>query len=84
MYLLGLGLVLMLMKWQGISVVADWPWWLVLAPFAAAALWWTIADLSGYTQRQAAAREQRRQRKRLERQREALGASSGRARSPDR
>ena len=72
MLLLGLGIVLVLLKWQQIGMVADWSWWWVLAPFAAAALWWTLSDLSGYTRRQAAAREARRQRDRFERQRQAL------------
>ena len=72
MYLLGLGLVLSLLKWQQIGVVAAWSWWLVLAPFAGAELWWTLSDLSGLTRRRVAAREQRRQRERAERQRQAL------------
>ena len=53
MYLLGIGIVLLLMKWQEIGPVAAWSWWIVLAPFAAAALWWTWADWSGYTKRKA-------------------------------
>ena len=69
MVLLGLGIILLLLKWLGIGVVASWSWWAVLAPFAAAVLWWAFADLSGLTQRQAQAREQRRQQKRLDRRR---------------
>ena len=57
MYLLGLGIVLLLLKWQEIGPVATWSWWWVLAPFAGAALWWTWADWSGYTKRKAMERE---------------------------
>lgn len=72
MYLLGLGIILLLLKWQQIGVVAGWSWWWVLAPFAAAALWWTVADLSGYTRRRAQRRERRRLQARIQRQRDAL------------
>ena len=41
MYLLGLGVILLLLKWQGIGMVADWSWWWVLSPFVGAMLWWT-------------------------------------------
>ena len=72
MYLLGIGIVLLLMKWQEIGPVAAWSWWIVLAPFAAAALWWTWADWSGYTKRKASERENEKKEERVERQREKL------------
>ncbi|MFT3720690.1 TIGR04438 family Trp-rich protein [Pseudorhodoferax sp.] len=80
MYLLGLGIVLLLLKWGGVGPVAGWNWWTVLAPFALAALWWTWADRSGYTRRKAAERDQARRQARVARTRAALGQRPGRPR----
>ncbi|HPR46034.1 MAG TPA: TIGR04438 family Trp-rich protein, partial [Ottowia sp.] len=57
MYLLGLGIILLLMKWQEIGPVANWSWMWVLSPFAAAMIWWAWADWSGYTKRKAMEKE---------------------------
>lgn len=73
MYLLGLGLVLLAMKYLEIGPVAAWDWWVVLAPFALAILWWAWADWSGYTKRKAMERENARKRARLDRNRDNLG-----------
>jgi len=73
MYLLGLGIILVLLKWQEIGPVATLSWWWVLAPFAGAALWWTWADWSGYTKRKAMERDEARKLERLNRHREAIG-----------
>jgi small Trp-rich protein len=73
MYLLGLGIILLAMKYLEIGPVAMWSWWVVLAPFALAAAWWTWADHSGYTKRKAVERENARKQARLDKQREALG-----------
>lgn len=72
-YLLALGVVLLLMKWQSFGFVTDWSWWLVLSPFAGAVLWWAWADWSGYTKRKAMEREAQRKQDRINRQREAMG-----------
>lgn len=80
MYLLGLGLVLLLMKYLEFGVVADWSWWVVLSPFALAVLWWTWADMSGYTKRKASEKIDQRKRDRIEKQRETLGLNRGRRR----
>ena len=53
MYFLGLGLILLVMKWLEIGPVAVWDWWVVLAPFGLAIAWWAWADASGYTKRKA-------------------------------
>ena len=42
-------------------------------PFAAAALWWTWADWSGYTKRKAMEAEDQRKLDRINRHREAIG-----------
>jgi len=76
MYLLGLGLILLVMKYLEFGPVATWSWWLVLAPFGLAVLWWAWADWSGYTKRQAMERENARRQARIDKNREALGTLS--------
>ena len=76
MYLLGLGLVLLALKYLEIWPVAGWAWWFVLIPFGLAVLWWAWADASGYTKKQAMARENARRNARIDRNREALGTLS--------
>ena len=73
MYLLGLGLVFLTLKYFEIGPVAAWDWWVVLAPFGLAVLWWAWADGSGYTKRKAMAREAARQQARIDKNREAMG-----------
>ena len=43
------------------------------SPFAAAVVWWTWADWSGYTKRKAVERENARKQARIDKQREQLG-----------
>jgi len=73
MYLLGLGLVLLALKYLEIGPVAAWSWWLVLAPFAAAVAWWSWADSTGYTKRKAMEREDARRQARVDKNKEAIG-----------
>ena len=73
MYLLGLGLVLLTMKYLEIGPVAAWAWWVVLLPFGLAMVWWAWADASGYTKRQAMDRENARRKARIDGNREAMG-----------
>ncbi len=61
MYFLGLGLLLLGMKVLTWGLVASWSWWLVLAPFGMAMLWWAWADATGYTRRRVIRRERARQ-----------------------
>ena len=75
MYLLALGLVLLVMKYLGVAPVATISWWWVLSPFALAATWWAWADASGYTRRKAMEREDQRRKSRIDRQKDAMGAS---------
>ncbi|MDR1967704.1 MAG: TIGR04438 family Trp-rich protein [Burkholderiaceae bacterium] len=84
MYLLGLGIILVLLKWFDVEPMASWPWapWessqslLLWWPFAGAALWWWWADWSGYTKRKAMEKEDRRKLKRINRLRDATGVKS--------
>jgi small Trp-rich protein len=71
-YLLGLGIVLLILKWLAIGPAADWSWWIVIAPFIAAALWWEWADWSGYTKRKAMEKDDQQRLDRINRQRDAL------------
>lgn len=75
MYLLALGLVLLVMKYFGVTPVATISWWWVLSPFALTAAWWAWADASGYTRRKAMEREDQRRQRRIDRQKGAMGAS---------
>ena len=73
MYLLGLGVILLAMKYFEFGPVATWDWWVVLAPFGLAVLWWAWADSSGYTKRKAMEREGRRRQDRINRSKTAIG-----------
>ncbi len=73
MLFLGLGLVLLALKYLEIGAVATWSWLIVLAPFGLAVLWWSWADWSGYTKRKVVERENARKAERIARQREKLG-----------
>lgn len=80
MYLLGLGVLLLLMKYLELGPVAEWSWWWVLSPFAGAAAWWVWADTSGYTKRKASEKMDLKKKARIERQREQLGLKPGKRR----
>ncbi|MBX9871112.1 MAG: TIGR04438 family Trp-rich protein [Burkholderiaceae bacterium] len=73
MYFLGLGIILLLMKYLEIDPVAAWSWFVVLAPFGLAVAWWAWADASGYTRRKAMEREDQRRLDRINKQRDAMG-----------
>ena len=80
MYLLGLGILLVLLKYLAIGPVAAWTWWWVLSPFALTFVWWTWADISGYSKRKEMAKMDQRKKDRIERQKESLGMGSKRRR----
>ncbi len=80
MYFLGLGLILLTMKFMEFGPVAAWEWWVVLAPFGMAVAWWAWADASGYTKRKAMEREDIRRKARIERNRDAMGMLSSKNR----
>jgi len=61
------------MKVAEVGPVAEWSWFIVLAPFALAVIWWAIADSTGFTQRRAIDRMEDRKRERRERDMKALG-----------
>lgn len=78
MYFLGLGVVLLLLKYLEIGPVAQWEWWVVLVPFGLAVAWWAFADASGYTKKKAMEKMDKRVAERQAKAREALGIGARR------
>ena len=68
-----LGCLLLVMKYFEVGPVTAWPWWLVLAPFGLAVLWWWYADASGYTKRREMDRMEERKAERRRTSMERLG-----------
>ena len=75
MYLLGLGIILLVMKYLEFGPVATWSWLWVLSPLAAAVAWWAWADSSGYTKRKAMERDEERRQDRIDRNKTAIGTN---------
>ena len=73
MLFLGLGIILLALKYLEIGPVALWDWWVVLSPFGLAVAWWAWADWSGYTKRKAVEKESAKKQARIDKSREALG-----------
>lgn len=73
MWFVVLGCLLVLLKWAGLTAVAEWGWLWVLSPFAVAALWWLVADATGLTKQRESEKEKRRVEKRRERHLENMG-----------
>lgn len=81
MWFVVLGCLLVLLKWADLTGAAQWSWWVVLSPFALAAIWWIIADKTGYTKAREAEREKRRVDARRERHLDNMGLNLKRGRS---
>jgi small Trp-rich protein len=80
MLFLGLGIILLVMKYMEMGPVAAWDWWVVLSPFGLAVAWWTWADWSGYTKKKAVQRENERKQARIDKSKEALGMPTSKKR----
>ena len=74
------GVVLLALKLAEYGPVSAWSWWLVLSPFACAAIWWAWADATGYTKRRAMDRMEAKKADRRQRNMEALGTEPKRRR----
>ena len=72
MYFLGLGIVLLALKWIEFGPVASLSWWLVMAPFGLAIAWWSWADASGYNKKKETEKMEQRRLDRIKRNRDAL------------
>ena len=73
MYFLLIGIAGVLLKYLEVAPVAAWGWWIVLAPFGCAVLWWAWADKTGYTKRVEVEKMEQRKKERIEKQRQAMG-----------
>jgi small Trp-rich protein len=43
-WLIGIGFILLLMKWLQFGPVANWSWWLVLTPLFIAFFWFEVIE----------------------------------------
>ena len=75
MYFLGLGIILLAMKYLEVAPVVAWNWWVVFSPFGLAIAWWAWADSTGYTKRKAMERENLRKQARIDSNKEAIGTN---------
>ncbi|CAN7291246.1 TIGR04438 family Trp-rich protein [Rhizobacter sp. LjRoot28] len=73
MYFVVIGVLLLVMKVAEFGVVAEWSWWGILSPFAAAVVWWAWADATGYTKRREMDKMDARQAKRRQENLAKLG-----------
>jgi small Trp-rich protein len=73
MYALVLGLILVLAKVTDFGPFGSWSWWIILAPFVAAVIWWQFSDAMGITKSREIERLEDRKRQRREKALEALG-----------
>ena len=80
MLFLGIGIIMLAMKYLEMGPVAAWSWWIVLAPFGLAMAWWAWADASGYTKRKAMEREDQRRQERINRNKVSIGTDRKRRR----
>jgi small Trp-rich protein len=80
MYAVIVGVLLLVAKLAEFGPMANWSWWLILAPFAVAALWWQFADSTGITKRREIERIEQRKADRRAKAMEALGLDAHRDR----
>ena len=73
MPLVAIGALLLLAKLAELGPVGEWSWWIILAPFGLAVLWWQFSDSTGLTQRRAIDKMEQRKVDRRDRALEALG-----------
>jgi len=78
MFFIIVGVLLIALKVADIGPVAAWSWWIVLAPFGAAALWWAFADSTGITKRREMDKLEEKKVERRRKAMEALGIDRGR------
>ncbi|MBL8304080.1 MAG: TIGR04438 family Trp-rich protein [Ideonella sp.] len=75
MYFVLLGVLLLVLKMAELGPVAAWSWWIVLAPFGLAVLWWGWADATGYYKRREMRKLDEKRLLRRERDMDALGTN---------
>jgi small Trp-rich protein len=67
------GVLLLAAWWADFGPFGQLPWWVVALPFAGAVAWWQFADSTGWTQRRAMDKMEKRKQDRRDRAMEALG-----------
>ncbi|MDC8786969.1 TIGR04438 family Trp-rich protein [Roseateles koreensis] len=80
MWFVSIGVILLILKLLEWTPVATWSWWWVGLPFALAVVWWSWADASGWTQRQAMRQMDEKKAQRRARSMNALGQDEGKSR----
>jgi small Trp-rich protein len=80
MWFLIAGVLMLLMKVAEFGPVAEWSWIAVLAPFACAVAWWSLADTLGLPQKRAMQRMEDRKAERRSKALVALGIDAKRDR----
>ena len=73
-----IGVLLLVAKMAEWGPIAGWSWWIILAPFGAAVLWWEFADSSGWTKRRVMDKMEARKVNRRQRMMESLGLGTKR------
>lgn len=69
MLFLGVGIILLVMKYFEIAPVAGWSWLLVLSPFVIAILWWeVVVPLLGLERRHKVDEHEKRKQDRIRKQ----------------
>ena len=76
MPLVFIGALLLAAKMAEFGPFASWSWWIVLAPFAAAVLWWHFADTSGWTKQREMNKMEKKKALRREKALDALGLNT--------
>ncbi len=73
MLFLLIGVAGIVLKYLEMGPVAALSWWVVLSPFGLAVVWWWWADKSGYTEKKAMEKMDKRKQERIDKQRDAMG-----------
>lgn len=74
MWLLLIALLLTVLRYLEVGPLAGLSWWWLTLPYAMTVAWWSFADASGLTRRRVVDQEEARRQKRIDRQKQALGA----------
>ena len=72
------GVLLLAAKMAEFGPFATWSWWIILAPFGLAVLWWEFADSSGWTKRREMDKMEARKVNRRQRMMESMGLGTKR------
>ncbi len=72
MYLLIVAVILTILKYMEIDPVASWDWWIIIGVYAVTAVWWQVADATGYSKRKSMEREEKIRQDRLQRNSDRL------------